>query len=71
MITRDLTRADWRTSSHSDGHGGNCVEVADGIAGAVPVRDTKHNTHGPVLLIRTSAWSPFIDALKQQHLPTA
>jgi hypothetical protein len=52
----------WRTSRYSNGNGGNCVEVADGVPGLVPVRDSKNRT-GPVLMIRNSAWIPFIDSL--------
>jgi Domain of unknown function (DUF397) len=41
---------------------GNCVEVADGVSGLVPVRDSKNRT-GPVLLIPASAWARFVGAL--------
>ncbi|GAA3039865.1 DUF397 domain-containing protein [Kitasatospora sp. NPDC127116] len=37
----------WRKSSYSNGDG-DCVEVAEGIAGMVPVRDSK-DPHGPAL----------------------
>lgn len=55
----DLSKARWRKSTYSNGDGGNCVEVAPGNPGAIPVRDSKsHN--GPVLLIGPTAWSTFI-----------
>lgn len=55
----DLSTARWRKSSYSNGDGGNCVEVALGHPGAIPVRDSKsHN--GAVLLIGPTAWSTFI-----------
>ncbi|MFE7075954.1 DUF397 domain-containing protein [Streptomyces sp. NPDC057620] len=59
----DLTKARWRKSTHSGGDGGeDCVEVADGVPGIVPVRDSKVGA-GPVLLVGTRAWTEFIDAV--------
>ncbi|MFH8471927.1 DUF397 domain-containing protein [Streptomyces sp. NPDC018000] len=43
--------------------GGDCVEVADGLPCAVPVRDSK-NPDGPVLTIGADAWRHFVDALR-------
>ena len=37
----DLSRAKWRKASYSTGNGGNCVEVARNLPGAVAVRDSK------------------------------
>jgi uncharacterized protein DUF397 len=70
MTTHDLSGATWRTSSYSNGSGGDCVEVADGIPGAVPVRDTKHNATGPALFIPAPAWTAFINTLRTRDLPT-
>ncbi|MFD9084490.1 DUF397 domain-containing protein [Streptomyces erythrochromogenes] len=53
----------WRKSSYSSGDGGNCVEVADGVAGVVPVRDSKR-PDGGVVMIGAAAWGPFVAALK-------
>ncbi|MDT0347623.1 DUF397 domain-containing protein [Streptomyces litchfieldiae] len=64
MTKRNLSTATWRTSSYTNGNGGDCVEVADGIPGLVPVRDTKNRT-GPALLIPAAAWAPFISSLKE------
>ncbi|MFJ4004408.1 DUF397 domain-containing protein [Streptomyces sp. NPDC090023] len=61
MREYDLTNARWHKSSYSNGDGGNCVEVAIGVPGAVPVRDSKVND-GAVLLIGPSAWAHFIDS---------
>ncbi|MFF4174543.1 DUF397 domain-containing protein [Streptomyces sp. NPDC001750] len=36
-----LRTATWRKSSYSNGDGGDCLEVADGHLGLVPVRDSK------------------------------
>ncbi|WP_408056250.1 DUF397 domain-containing protein [Streptomyces ureilyticus] len=54
-----MTAALWRKSSYSNGTGGECVEVAPGHPGAIPVRDSK-SQNGPVLLIGPTAWSAFI-----------
>jgi hypothetical protein len=59
MREYDLTTAHWRKSSYSDGNGGNCVEVSDGVPGAVPVRDSKLAS-SPVVLVGAAAWVTFI-----------
>ncbi|MEU8852412.1 DUF397 domain-containing protein [Streptomyces sp. NPDC048564] len=56
--------ARWRKSSYSDGNGGDCVEVADGIPGVVPVRDSKLASDSPVLLIPAHAWRGFLTSLR-------
>ncbi|MEU8582483.1 DUF397 domain-containing protein [Streptomyces abikoensis] len=53
----------WRKSSYSNGGDGNCVEVADNIPGAVPVRDSK-SPRGPTLLFPATAWETFIATLQ-------
>ncbi|WP_307806589.1 DUF397 domain-containing protein [Streptomyces sp. FH025] len=57
--------ADWKKSSHSEGDGGNCVEVALNLAvsGVVPVRDSKDRS-GPALGISASGWESFIAAVQ-------
>jgi hypothetical protein len=55
----DLSGAKWRTSSYSNSEGGNCVEVADGLNGVVPVRDSK-DPDKPALVFGAAAWSAFI-----------
>ncbi|MFF7410706.1 DUF397 domain-containing protein [Streptomyces lydicus] len=57
----------WRKSSYSNGEGAECIEVADGQPGAVPVRDSK-NPHGPALVFPASRWSSFIAAVKGGEL---
>ncbi|GGU77615.1 hypothetical protein GCM10010211_49430 [Streptomyces albospinus] len=59
----DLSAAVWRKSSYSNKEGGDCVEVADGSAGLVPVRDSKA-PQGPALVFRGGAWTALIRALK-------
>ncbi|MFE7757386.1 DUF397 domain-containing protein [Streptomyces sp. NPDC057429] len=60
----DLSTAIWHKSSYSGGDGGDCLEVADGHPGVVPVRDSKM-TDGPALLFRTDAWAAFVSGLKR------
>ncbi|WP_069627112.1 DUF397 domain-containing protein [Streptomyces niveus] len=55
----DLSTAQWRKSSYSNGDGGQCVEVADGYPGVIPVRDSKAPS-GPVLLLHPTAWRDFV-----------
>ncbi|MGH3436184.1 MAG: DUF397 domain-containing protein [Sciscionella sp.] len=57
MITPDLGRASWRTSSYSTNQA-NCVEVAV-TAPAVAVRDSKHPSGG-VLAFPGPSWSTFV-----------
>ncbi|MEU9002229.1 DUF397 domain-containing protein [Streptomyces sp. NPDC048551] len=64
----DLSAARWRTSSYTNSEGGTCVEVADGVAGVVPVRDSKV-AGGPVLVLSAAAWGPFVSALKGGTAP--
>ncbi|MFJ7258682.1 DUF397 domain-containing protein [Streptomyces globosus] len=60
----DLASARWRKSSYSNGTGGDCVEVADGVGGGVvPVRDSKRPS-GPVITVTAAAWGPFLDGIK-------
>jgi hypothetical protein len=48
----------WFKSSHSDGEGGNCVEVA-AIPATVHVRDSKDRS-GPQLVFSSDAWNAFV-----------
>ncbi|MFJ8540422.1 DUF397 domain-containing protein [Streptomyces sp. NPDC093586] len=60
MRRYDLTSARWRKSSYSGGSGGeDCVEVADGVPGVVPVRDSKV-ADGPVVVVGPAAWTEFV-----------
>lgn len=60
----DLSTATWHKSTYSDASGGNCLEVADGHPGVVPVRDSKVSG-GPTLVFRTGAWATFVTGLKR------
>ncbi|MFE0443805.1 DUF397 domain-containing protein [Streptomyces fungicidicus] len=60
----DLSNARWRKSTYSGGDGGEaCLEVADGVTGAVPVRDSKLGGNGPVIVVGASAWAEFVRTL--------
>ncbi|RMI31519.1 DUF397 domain-containing protein [Streptomyces triticirhizae] len=54
----------WRRSSYSGPNGGDCVEVADGVADVVPVRDSK-DAQGPALAFPTASWSAFLELTKR------
>ncbi|WP_406726758.1 DUF397 domain-containing protein [Streptomyces sp. GD-15H] len=59
----------WRRSSYSNQEGGNCVEVAAGFPGVVPVRDSKA-PNGPALHFEAGSWALFIGELKAgRHRP--
>lgn len=57
------TLTTWRKSSYSGSENANCVEVAGGFPGAVPVRDSK-DPHGPALVFLAADWSSFVSAIK-------
>ncbi|MFE7130357.1 DUF397 domain-containing protein [Streptomyces sp. NPDC057638] len=40
------------------------MEVADGVPGAVPVRDSKVQ-NGPVVVVGAAAWSAFVQDVKR------
>jgi hypothetical protein len=56
----------WRKSSYSNGQGGECVEVRDGIVrttGAVPVRDSKDVSRGS-LAVPAASWSALLSDIQ-------
>ncbi|SFD34826.1 DUF397 domain-containing protein [Streptomyces aidingensis] len=61
-MTASNLRQEWRKSSYSDNGGPSCLEVRDGIAGAVPVRDSKQ-PEGAQLRVPASAWAAFLGHL--------
>lgn len=68
-VNREPDIQSWRRSSYS-GHEGACVEIADGVSGAVPVRDSKA-PEGPVLTFPSAAWRVFISGFRGGGLPRA
>ncbi|GAA1388932.1 hypothetical protein GCM10009639_15990 [Kitasatospora putterlickiae] len=69
-ILRGSATADliWRKSSYS-GAQSNCVEVAGGATGVVPVRDSK-DPGGPALMFGADAWASFVAGVKDGEFPT-
>lgn len=61
-MTTDSLPITWFKSSYS-GNGGSCVEVAGGIPGVVPVRDSK-NPNGPVLELPADAFASFVAGVR-------
>ncbi|GAA3131481.1 DUF397 domain-containing protein [Streptosporangium carneum] len=59
----DLSLAEWRKSSRSNGNGGACVEVARNLPDVVAVRDSK-DPHGPVLSFSPDAWRAFAEGIR-------
>lgn len=57
----------WRKSTYSNGDG-DCVEVAEGTAGIVPVRDSK-DPAGPVLGFTPEAWQSFVAGVQVGDFP--
>ncbi|MCX3286616.1 Scr1 family TA system antitoxin-like transcriptional regulator [Streptomyces sp. NEAU-H22] len=56
---------EWYKSSYSGGTGDNCLEVTQAFPDVVPVRDSKA-PHGPKLVFRATAWSAFVENLKDE-----
>jgi hypothetical protein len=63
MGKRRLSASMWVKSSYSGDNGGNCIEIAPGIPGVVPVRDSKA-PDGHVLLIPVGGWASFISGVR-------
>ncbi|NYT96500.1 DUF397 domain-containing protein [Salinispora sp. H7-4] len=64
MDEMGITRVTWRKSTRSNGSG-NCVEVADDLAGKVSLRDSK-DSGGPILTFAAPAWRTFIGVVKAE-----
>jgi Domain of unknown function (DUF397) len=69
MNTHDLSAATWIKSSYSGNNGGDCIEVAPGFTGVVPVRDSK-DPQGPALVFPAGAWTAFLGGIKGGDFPT-
>ncbi|MFE4977990.1 DUF397 domain-containing protein [Kitasatospora sp. NPDC056651] len=57
-----LSGVRWFKSSYSQ-QGGDCLEVAPGFPGLMPVRDSK-DPYGPVLAFSSEAWASFLAAVR-------
>jgi hypothetical protein len=59
-VDEDLTRANWRKSTYSNGSGGDCTECAVLPGGHVGVRDSKQGAEGAVLIFTAAEWRAFL-----------
>jgi len=62
MTGIDLSRAEWRKSSHS-GQSGNCVEVARNLPGLVAVRDSRQPDEAK-LVVSQQTWRVFLRGVR-------
>ncbi|MFE0461487.1 DUF397 domain-containing protein [Kitasatospora sp. NPDC058965] len=60
----------WHESTHSEGDGGECVEVAMDFAAMIPVRDSR-DPYGPQLAFSPAAWSDFVQGVGTVELDAA
>ncbi len=68
MTKLDLNAVAWHKSSFSGDNGGECIEVAPGFPGLVPVRDSK-NPEGPALVFPAAAWQAFVAGVRAGEFP--
>lgn len=68
-MRHDFSNAAWRKSSYSGGET-QCIEVADGFPGVIPVRDSKA-PEGPCLVFEADAWTSFTRTVKAGGFPSA
>ncbi|WP_245679263.1 DUF397 domain-containing protein [Actinomadura hibisca] len=61
-LTREMSGAAWRTSSHS-GSGDQCVEVASLTGARHAVRDSK-DRRGPAFVLTADAWHDLLDVAR-------
>ena len=58
----EIKEDDWRKASYSLGNG-ECIEVADSLAGHVAVRDSKNPT-GSAVVCSADDWKSFLTKIK-------
>lgn len=66
-MSREYHSVKWRKSTYSNGQGG-CMDVAAGVTGLIPVRDSK-DPHGPALRFTPEAWRSFVAGVQAGDLP--
>lgn len=62
-MSTDVKAMTWRSSSFSNGTGGNCVEVAGDVPAVVPVRDSKNVRIGH-LIFGAASWAALTASLR-------
>ncbi len=62
-VDGELGSLRWRKSSYSGPDNGDCIEVADGVPGVMPVRDSKDRGRSP-LLFPVEAWGAFVGGVR-------
>jgi hypothetical protein len=71
MADLDLSRAEWRKSTYSNGSGGSCVETAalrgNGGRLVIAVRDSK-DPNGPALTFTGREWQSLVTTIKAGRL---
>jgi hypothetical protein len=63
----DLSQAQWRKASRSNGANSSCVEIAANLPGVIAVRDSKSPELGAHVVDRT-AFAAFLADAKSGHL---
>ncbi|MGW2873329.1 DUF397 domain-containing protein [Kitasatospora sp. NPDC001119] len=66
-MSHEYQSAKWRKSTYSNGQG-DCIEVAAGSTGLIPVRDSK-DPHGPALTFAPEAWRSFVAGVRAGDFP--
>ncbi|MEV6675194.1 DUF397 domain-containing protein [Streptomyces sp. NPDC051162] len=61
MIASQLPVTWWKSSYITNG--GDCIEIGEGLADVVPVRDSK-DANGPALVFECASWAEFITCVK-------
>ncbi|MEV4382613.1 DUF397 domain-containing protein [Streptosporangium sp. NPDC049644] len=59
----NLSGAEWRKSTLSQGGGNNCVEVALNLPDIVAIRDSKAPDE-PSMIFTHSEWSAFVNGIR-------
>jgi hypothetical protein len=62
---RPVIEPSWFKSSYSGGNATECLECAHVTCGVL-IRDSKNAT-GPVVPVRASAWSYFVEAIRRHQ----
>ncbi|MGW7248639.1 DUF397 domain-containing protein [Streptomyces decoyicus] len=69
MREYDLSTAQWRKSSYSDEHGGNCVEVAHEFPGAASWRKSSYSDQNGGSCLEVSDDHPGIVPVRDSKTP--